>query len=175
MVDHKPPFASVQTSVSTSLNVDPIEKKILAMMLKLPLLPKPIGSYLPVTQSGHLTFVSGQLPLVDNHLGVYKGRLGREVTIEAGSRAARQCTLNALAYIKNSFGKLDKIKRVVRVGGFIAGMPGFADQAKVLNGASDLLIELFGESGKHVRTAVGVTDLPLGACVEVEYLFEMKV
>ncbi|KAB2836326.1 RidA family protein, partial [bacterium] len=107
-------------------------------------------------------------------LGAYKGRLGKEITLEAAQRGAKQCTLNALALAKNELGSLEKIRRVIKLTGFVAGMPGFVDQPKVLNAASELLVDLYGENGKHARVAVGVTDLPMGACVEIEYLFEVR-
>lgn len=155
--------------------LDPIEKKLLEMLLKLPVdLPPALGSYIPIMRVGNLVYISGQLPIFNNNLGAYKGRLGKEITLEAGIRGAKQCTLNALALLKGEIGRLDKVKRVVRVGGFVAGMPGFTDQPKVLNGASDLLVEIYGENGKHTRCAVGVTDLPMGSCVEIEYLFEVR-
>jgi enamine deaminase RidA (YjgF/YER057c/UK114 family) len=153
---------------------DPIEQKLLQMLLKLPELPQPIGSYSPVVRTGNYLYVSGQLPIFNNSLGAYKGRLGKEISVEAAQRAAKQCTLNALAWVKKEIGKLDKVKKVIKLTGFVSGMPGFSDQPKVLNGASDLLVELYGEAGKHARSSVGVTDLPMGACVEIEYLFEVK-
>ncbi len=153
---------------------DPIEQKLLQMLLKLPELPQPIGSYAPVVRTGNYLYISGQLPIFNNSLGSYKGRLGKEISLEAAQRAAKQCTLNALAWVKKEMGRLDKIKRVIKLTGFVSGMPGFADQPKVINGASDLLVELFGEAGKHARSAVGVTDLPMGACVEIEFIFEIK-
>jgi len=159
---------------ATGRNIDPVEKKLHSMLLRLPLLPKPLGSYVPLVRTGKLVFISGQLPLADNNLGAYKGRLGKEISVEAAQRGAKQCTLNALAYFKDEFGGLDKLKRVVKVTGYIAGMPGFTEQPRVLNGASDFLVELYGDAGKHSRVAVGVTDLPMGACVEVEYIFESK-
>lgn len=155
--------------------LDPIEKKLLEMLLKLPVdLPPALGSYIPVLRVGNLVYISGQLPIFNNNLGAYKGRLGKEITLEAAIRAAKQCTLNALALLKGEIGRLDKVKRVVKIMGFVSGMPGFTEQPKVLNGASDLLVELYGESGKHVRSAVGVTDLPMGSCVEIEYIFEVR-
>jgi len=155
-------------------NLDPIEKKLRSMLHPLPKIPQPLGSYVPVLRVANLVFVSGQLPLANNALGAYKGRLGKEISVEAGQRAAKQCTLNALAFFKHDFGRLDKIKRVVKLTGYVAGMPGFHDQAKVINGASDLLVEVYGDSGKHARASVGVTDLPMGACVEIEYIFEVR-
>jgi len=154
--------------------LDPIERKLVGMLLKLPLLPKPLGSYVPLVRTGKLVYISGQLPLTDNNLGAFKGRLGKEITVDAAQRAAKQCTLNALAYFKEEFGGLDKLKRVIKLTGFVAGMPGFNDQPRILNTASDFLVELFGEAGRHTRVAVGVTDLPMGACIEIDYLFESK-
>ena len=153
---------------------DKIEKKLLEKLLRLPIIPKPLGNYLPINKSGKTYFLSGQLPLKDGSLGSFKGRLGKEISMENGKLAAQQCTLNALAYLKQDLGNLEKVKRVVKLTGFVSGMPGFNQQADVLNGASDLLVELFGEAGKHARSAVGVTDLPAGACVEIEYIFEVK-
>lgn len=164
----------VKKPESAAKNLDPIEKKLMAMLHPLPKLPQPVGSYLPLIRVGNLVYLSGQLPLANNALGAYKGRLGKEISVEAGQRAAKQCTLNALSLFKNEFGRLDKIKRVIKLSGYVAGMPGFHDQAKVMNGASELLVEIFGDLGKHARIAVGVTDLPMGACVEIEYIFEVK-
>lgn len=168
-----PPTGS-KTTAPAKPKADAIEKKLWDRLLKLPLLPKAQGNYLPFVKTGKLIFLSGQLPLTDNALKSFKGRLGREITIEAGQRAAQLCTLNALALIKNEIGNLEKIKRVVKITGYVAGMPGFEEQPTILNGASDLLVQLFGENGKHARVVVGVTDLPLGACVEIDYIFEMK-
>lgn len=158
----------------TTKKTDPIEQKLWDQLLKLPLLPKPVGNYLPLVKIGKFIHLSGQLPLKDNSLGAFKGRLGREISIEHGVLAAKQCTLNALAWIKQELGSLDKVKRAVKLTGFVAGMPGFNEQAAIINGASDLLVLLYGEAGKHARVAVGVTDLPLGSCVEIEFVFEAK-
>jgi len=153
---------------------DAIEQKLLQMLHKLPEMPPALGSYVPALRVGNLLYISGQLPIFKNSLGAYKGRLGKEITLEAAQRGAKQCTLNALSLAKNELGTLEKIRRVIKLTGFVAGMPGFVDQPKVLNAASELLVELYGENGKHARVAVGVTDLPMGACVEIEYLFEVR-
>jgi len=153
---------------------DKIEEKLLNKLLRLPVLAPPMGNYLPINKSGKTYFLSGQLPLKDGSLGSFKGRLGKEISLENGRAAALQCTLNALAYLKQDLGSLEKVKRVVKLTGFVSGMPGFSQQPEVLNGASDLLVDLYGENGKHARSAVGVTDLPFGACVEIEYIFEVK-
>ncbi len=160
--------------VHTKTTTDKIEMRLLEMLFKLPVLANPVGNYVPVVTVGKLLYLSGQLPMKDGSLGAFQGRLGREISVEAGQKAAKQCTLNALAHLKRELGSLDKVKRVVKLTGFVAGMPGFSQQAQVLNGASDFLVELYEESGKHARSAIGVTDLPLGACVEIEYIFEMK-
>jgi len=168
-----PPTGSKE-KVRPQAKVDKIEKKLLELLLKLPILPPPMGNYLPVARVGNFIYLSGQLPLKDGSLGAFQGRLGKEIPLDGGQRAAKQCTLNALAHLKRELGSLEKIKRVVKLTGYVAGMPGFTEQAHVLNGASDILVELFGEAGKHARVAVGVTDLPLGACVEIEYIFEVR-
>ena len=167
-----PPGAQVHQA--TKGKADAIESKIHQMLLKLPLLPKPKGNYLPLIQIQKWLYLSGQLPLEDNSLKTFRGKVGREVPVDIAQRAAKQCTLNALALAKNHLGSLEKIKRVIKLTGFVAAMPGFQEQAAVLNGASDFLVELFGDAGKHVRSAIGVTDLPMGACVEIEYVFEVK-
>lgn len=153
---------------------DAIEQKLLQMLHKLPEVPAALGSYAPSLRVGNLLYISGQLPIFKNSLGAYKGRLGKEITFEAGVRGAKQCALNALALVKQEIGSLEKVRRVVKLTGFVSGMPGFVDQAKILNGASELLVELYGENGKHVRSAVGVTDLPMGACIEIEFIFEVR-
>jgi enamine deaminase RidA (YjgF/YER057c/UK114 family) len=117
-------------------------------------------------------YVAGQLPFVDGKLPM-TGRVGDGVTIEQAQQMARQCALNALAIVKAEVGDLSKVKRVVRVGAFVACVDGFGDQPKVANGASELLVQVFGEKGKHARAAVGVNALPLGATVEVELLVEV--
>ncbi|MDL1872253.1 RidA family protein [Deltaproteobacteria bacterium PRO3] len=168
------PAAPAAPAAKPGKKPDAIEQKLLQMLHKLPELPPALGSYVPALRVGNLLYISGQLPIFKNSLGAYKGRLGKEITLEAAQRGAKQCTLNALALAKNELGTLEKIRRVIKLTGFVAGMPGFVDQPKVLNAASELLVELYGENGKHTRVAVGVTDLPMGACVEIEYLFEVR-
>lgn len=155
-------------------STDSIERKLWEKLIKLPLIPTPKGNYLPVLQQGKLLYVSGQLPFKDGSLGSFVGRHGREISVDSGQRAAQLCTLNALALLKNELGSLEKIKRVLKLTGYVSGMPGFTEHATVMNGASDFLVELFGELGRHTRSVVGVTDLPLGSCIEIEYLFEAK-
>jgi enamine deaminase RidA (YjgF/YER057c/UK114 family) len=147
------------------------EAKLTAMGLRLPAAPKPVGAYVPAVRSGNLVFVSGQLPIRDGELLV-KGRVGGEVPIEEARQCARQAALNALAAVAAELGSLDKVRRVVRLTGYVASAPGFTDQAKVLNAASELLVEVFGEAGRHSRIAVGAAELPLGAPVELELIVE---
>lgn len=131
------------------------------------------GSYVPCVRAGSLLFVSGQLPRVGPQLA-FKGRLGKEVSVDNGQRAAKQALANALSVVKWELGSLDKVKRVVRLTGYINSYPGFTEQAKVMDGASDLLVAVFGEVGKHTRVSVGVTDLPLFATVELDLILEVK-
>jgi enamine deaminase RidA (YjgF/YER057c/UK114 family) len=140
--------------------------------LELPPVSTPAGSYVPATRSGDLVFTAGQLPLRDGDLSA-SGKVGESVTAEAANEAARLCGLNALAAAASEAGGLDNIRRVVKVTGFVASAPGFNSQPAVINGASDLLGEVFGADGLHARSAVGVAELPLGAPVEVEIIVEV--
>jgi enamine deaminase RidA (YjgF/YER057c/UK114 family) len=149
-----------------------IEETLASLGIKLPVPPAPAGSYVPVVVSGNLAFVAGQIPTETGQVK-FKGKLGRDVSIESGQQAARLCTVNALAQLKSSLGSLDRIKRFVKVTGFVNCDPSFADQPKVVNGASDLLVQIFGEKGKHARAAVGVSSLPLDSAVEVEFICEV--
>jgi enamine deaminase RidA (YjgF/YER057c/UK114 family) len=124
-------------------------------------------------RTGDLLFVSGQLCLGADGKLVAKGKLGAEVSIEDGQKAARACAVNLLAQIKAAVGDLDRVVRVVRLGGFISSVPSFLDGPKVMNGASDLMVTVFGDKGRHARTTIGVAVLPLDAAVEVEGLFEV--
>jgi enamine deaminase RidA (YjgF/YER057c/UK114 family) len=146
-----------------------IEEKLASLGISLPIPPEPAGSYLPVVISGNLAFVAGQIPME----GKYVKFRGKVDSIETGQEAARLCTINALAQLKSSLGSLDRIKRVIKVTGFVNCDPSFADQAKVINGASDLLVNIFGEKGKHARAAVGVSSLPLNSSVELEFIAEV--
>lgn len=140
--------------------------------LTLPKPPKPIASYVPVdaVYSGHLVYISGQVPLRDGQL-IAAGKLPHEVTLETAQECARQCVLNALAVLADAIGDLEKIRRVVKLEGFVACDPSFTDHPQVINGASDLLVELMGEHGRHTRAAVGVSSLPLNAPVEIAFIF----
>lgn len=143
------------------------QQRLESLGLSLPTPPSAAGSYVAVQDAGDMLFVSGQLPMKDGKLAS-KGKVGDTVTLEEAQEAARICTLNGLAALHAHAG-LDNI-RIIRVGGFVASANGFTDQPKVINGASDLLVEVLGERGKHARAAVGVAELPLGASVEVEFL-----
>lgn len=149
-----------------------IEEKLASLGITLPHPPAPAGSYVPVVISHTLAFVSGQIPTEDGQIR-FKGKVGRDVSIEAGRQAARLCTINALAQLKSAVGSLDKVRRIVKVTGFVNCDPSFADQPRVVNGASDLLLQVFGEKGKHARAAVGVNSLPLDSAVEVEFIVEV--
>ena len=149
-----------------------VEKKLEQIGLKLPEIPKPVAAYIPAKQSGKLVFTAGQLPMVNGEL-ISKGLLGLNVEVEEANKAARICTLNALAAIKGVIGDLDRIKQIIRVVGYVASIPTFTQQPAVVNGASELLLEIFGEAGKHARSAVGMAVLPLNASVEIELTVEV--
>jgi enamine deaminase RidA (YjgF/YER057c/UK114 family) len=150
-----------------------IEKKLASLGISLPTPASPIANYVPFVRSGNLLVVSGQLCFGAEGKLVAKGQLGGGVSIEDGQQAARACAVNLLAQIKGALGDLDKVTRVMRLGGFINSAPGFADGPKVMNGASDLMVEVFGDKGRHARSTVGVAALPADAAVEVEGLFEV--
>jgi len=138
---------------------------------ELPPVAAPAGSYVPATRSGNLIFTAGQLPFKDGDLA-FTGKVGDTVSVDDAKEAARLCALNALAAVAAESGGLNSISRIVKVTGYVASAPGFTRQPEVLNGASDFLGDVFGEAGLHARSAVGVTELPLGAPVEVEILVE---
>ena len=150
-----------------------IESKLLELKLVLPETPKPVAAYIPAKQSGNFVFTAGQLPIVKGEL-ISKGLLGQGVEIDEANKAARICTLNALAAIKGVIGDLDRIKQIVRVVGYVASVPTFTQQPAVVNGASELLLEIFGENGTHARSAVGMAVLPLNASVEIELTVEVE-
>ncbi|MBK6607611.1 MAG: RidA family protein [Leptospiraceae bacterium] len=150
-----------------------IEEKLKSLGLELPPIPKAIASYIPANGAGNLVFTSGQLPMKEGKL-LYTGRTGAEVSLEQAKEAMKQSCLNALAAIKGYIGDLDKIGRVVKIGAFVSSDNAFFEQHLVANAASDLLMELFGEAGKHARFAIGVNALPLNACVELELTVEVK-
>jgi enamine deaminase RidA (YjgF/YER057c/UK114 family) len=150
-----------------------VEKKLASLGITLPTPARPIANYVPFTRSGNLLIVSGQICFGPEATLVAKGQLGAGVSVEDGQKAARACAVNLLAQIKGAIGDLDQVKRVLRLGGFINSAPGFTDGPKVMNGASDLMVEVFGDKGRHARTTVGVSALPVDAAVEVEGLFEV--
>jgi enamine deaminase RidA (YjgF/YER057c/UK114 family) len=150
-----------------------IEEIMKGLNVSIPDSPKPVAAYVPAKQSGNLVFTAGQLPMVKGEL-ISKGLLGQDVEIEEAKNAAKICTLNALAAIKYVIGDLDRIKQIVRVVGYVASVPTFIQQPAVVNGASELLLEIFGETGKHARSAVGMAVLPLNASVEIELTVEIE-
>ena len=153
-----------------------VETKLAELGIALPTPAAPVANYVPFVRTGNLVVISGQLcfgpdgKLADAH----KGKLGAEVTAEAGHEAARLCAINVLAQLKSAVGDLDKVARCVRLGGFINVVPTFAAVPTVMNGASDLMVEVLGDAGRHARSTVGVAELPLDACVEVEGMFEVQ-
>lgn len=147
-------------------------EKLASLGLKLPQLPAPIGSYIPGTRAGKLILTSGQLPFIDGKLTA-TGKVGKDLTLEQAGAAARQAGLNALSIAAQTVGGIDKISRILRLAVFVNSAPGFFDQSKVANGASDLMAEIFGEAGRHVRAAIGVSELPMNAAVEVELTAEL--
>jgi enamine deaminase RidA (YjgF/YER057c/UK114 family) len=150
-----------------------IEKRLKELRQRLPEISKPVAAYIPAKQTGNLVFTAGQLPMVNGEL-ISKGLLGQDVEIDEANKAARICTLNALAAIKGVIGDLDRIKQIVRVVGYVASVPTFTQQPAVVNGASELLLEIFGENGKHARSALGTAVLPLNASVEIELTVEIE-
>jgi enamine deaminase RidA (YjgF/YER057c/UK114 family) len=141
--------------------------RLAALGLSLPAVPVPAGSYVPAVRDGDLIWTAGQIPLVDGTLAG-SGLVGADVTADGAAALARICALNALAAAAEAAGGIDNVRRIVKVVGFVASAPGFTSQPTVVNGASDLLAAVFGDAGRHARSAVGVAVLPLGAPVEVE-------
>jgi enamine deaminase RidA (YjgF/YER057c/UK114 family) len=150
-----------------------IEEKLAALNIVLPTPPKPAGSYIPVARTGNIIFVSGQIPIKEGKV-VFQGKVPKVTSIEDAQKAAKLCIINALAQLKLELGTLDKISRIVRVSGFVNSSDDFADQPKVINAASDLLFEIFGEKGKHSRIAIGVASLPLNSTVEIDLIAEIS-
>jgi enamine deaminase RidA (YjgF/YER057c/UK114 family) len=150
-----------------------IEARLRELGIALPEPAVPLANYVPFTVSGNLVVVSGQVPMEDGRIAV-TGKLGASVSVEQGQAAARLCLVNVLAQLRAACGgDLDRVRRVLRLGGFIAAVPEFAEHARVMNGASDLAVEVLGESGRHARSTIGVPSLPGDAAVEVEGLFEI--
>lgn len=148
------------------------EAKAKELGLTIPPAATPAAAYIPAVQSGNLIFVSGQLPSENGQL--VKGILGRDLGVEEGYQAARLCAINCLGAVKSLVGSLDQVVRIVKITGFVAATPEFTDHPKVINGASELMQQLFGEQGMHARAAIGMASLPLGVAVEVEMIVEVK-
>ena len=148
-------------------------ERLAALGLTLPPVAAPVAAYVPAVRTGTYVYTSGQLPTVDGKLPAV-GKVGDEVSAQDAAGMARTCALNALAAAASAAGGLEAIRRIVKVTGFVASAPGFGGQAQVINGASELLIEVFGEDGKHSRSAIGVAELPLNAPVEVELIAEVR-
>ncbi len=149
------------------------EEKLKELGIELPGAPKPLGSYVSCVQTGKLLFLSGMLPLKEGRL-IKTGRVGESVSIEEAQQGARQAVINALSVIKSKIGSLNRINRCVKLTGYVASSPDFVEQPQVLNAASDFLFEIFGESGRHTRAAVGVSVLPLNSPLEIEFIFEIS-
>ncbi len=141
--------------------------------IELPRAPAPVGAYVPYVISGSLMFISGQVPIRDGAM-IHEGKVPLDVTVEQGQECAALCFLNAIAQAKAALGDLDQVERIVRMTGYVAVAADFTDQPLVVNGASNLAVDIFGDQGKHARVAVGVAELPLGAPVELEVILEVK-
>jgi enamine deaminase RidA (YjgF/YER057c/UK114 family) len=150
-----------------------IASRLKELGLTLPIPAAPAANYVPFTQAGNILIISGQLPMVDGKLA-FMGKLGGGVSLETGQEAAKVCAINILAQASAALGgDLDRIKRCLRLGGFVACMPDFTQHPQVINGASNLMVEVLGDAGKHARAAVGVPSLPFDAAVEVDAMFEV--
>lgn len=143
-----------------------IEAKLVELGLRLPTAPPPVGSYAPVVRTGNLVVTSGQLPFIGKQIA-FEGKVGSQLHEQDGWNAARICAVNALAQIKSCVGSLEKIRQIVRVEGYVHSAPDFRGQPHVLNGASELLVELFGDRGRHTRIALGVAEMPLNAAIQL--------
>ena len=149
-----------------------IEEKLKQLGINLPEAPTPAGAYIPAVKTGNLLFISGQIPMEEGKV-VFTGKVSND-NIETAQKSARMCAINLLAQIKRETGSLDKVSRIVRLSGFVNSNPDFAQQPKVINPASDLFFEVFGEKGKHSRTAVGVASLPLDSMTEIDAVVEVS-
>ena len=149
-----------------------IEEKLESLGIKLPNPPTPAGSYVPAIRTGNLLFISGQIPMEDGKV-IFTGKVTDE-NLETAQKSARMCAINILAQIKREVGNLDKVSKIVRLSGFVNSVPEFTAHPKVINPASDLFFEIFGEKGKHSRIAVGVSSLPLGSMTEIDAIVEIS-
>lgn len=150
-----------------------VEARLAARGIELPEAAAPAANYVPYVMTGNQLWVAGQIPFVNGKIA-YMGRVGADLSVEDGIAAARTCGLNILAQAKAALGDLNRVVRVVKLGGFVNSPPGFSDHPKVINGASDLIVDVFGEAGKHARFAVGASGLPLNAAVEIDAVMEVK-
>ena len=150
------------------------EARIKEIGLTLPQPPKPLGNYVPGVRVGNLLFLSGHGPIRVEGMPAVQGKVGRDLSLEDGYKAAREVGINLLGSARTVLGSLDKVKRVVKVLGMVNSAEGFGDQPKVINGFSDLMVEVFGESGRHARSAVGMAELPMGIPVEIEMILEVE-
>lgn len=149
-----------------------IDARLSELGITLPQANAPVANYLPYVRSGNLVNISGQITMENGELK-FIGKLGKEYGVEEGQKAARLCALNLIAQVRAAVGDLDKVTRVVKLNAFVNSAPEFTDQPKVVNGASDTMVEVFGDAGKHARSAVGVASLPLGVAVEIDGVFEV--
>ncbi len=149
------------------------EARLTELGIALPPAPKPVAAYIPAVRAGDLLFLSGTGPFKDGQI-VFTGKLGKDLTVEQGYDAARLTLLNALAMVRQELGTLDRVVRVVRVTGHVASAEGFTQQPAVINGASDLLVQIFGEAGRHARLALGAAELPLNMAIELELILQVK-
>ena len=153
-----------------------IEEKILSLGIEIPDPPRSAGSYVQVVTTGNLVFVSGQIPVESGSIPMqvkFKGKVGKDLSLEQGQEAAKLCIINALAQLKSSLGSLDKIRKFVKVSGFVNCDSSFSSHPQVINGASDFIVQIFGEEGRHARLAVGVNSLPMDSAVEIELVVEI--
>lgn len=149
------------------------EVKLKEMGITIPEAPKPLAAYVPAVKEGNLVFTSGQLPMSEGQLK-YKGKLGKDISEEDAKAAAKLCAINCLSVVKSVIGSLDNIERILKVVAFVNSAEDFTAQPAIANGASEFFVEVFGDAGKHSRSAVGVSQLPLGAPVEVEIIVKVK-
>ncbi|MFC3226566.1 RidA family protein [Marinibaculum pumilum] len=151
-----------------------IDARLKDLGIELPDAPAPAANYVPYTLCGNILYISGQVPLRDGRVA-YTGKVGQDLPLEEGQAAARTCAINIIAQARAACGgDLDRVKQVLKLGGFVNALPDFTDHPKVINGASDLMVEVFGDAGRHARFAVGAGSLPLGCAVEVEAIFALR-
>jgi enamine deaminase RidA (YjgF/YER057c/UK114 family) len=149
------------------------DARLSELSITLPPAPKPVAAYIPAVRAGDLLFLSGTGPFKDGQIA-FTGKLGKDLTVEQGYDAARLTLLNALAMVRQELGTLDRVVRIVRLTGHVASAEGFTQQPAVINGASDLLVQIFGEAGRHARLALGAAELPLNMCIELELILQVR-